>query len=81
MSVSKKKKVLIISAGLLLLAGSAVGVGAVASIDEALDTEDSEIQGCHHEQPPEGHGPHEDTDERAEPGKCLQEHPHEEPNR
>ncbi len=80
MSVRKKKKMLIISAGLLLLAGSAVGVGAVSSIDEAFDTEDSEIETCHHEGPPEGHGPHEDTDERAEPGKCLQEHPHEGPN-
>ena len=75
MAISKQSKVLIISAGLLLLAGSVVGVGAVTSI------EDSQTEECHHEEASEGHEPHEpheDSDEDGEPGKCLGPHePHE----
>lgn len=77
MAVSKQGKVLIISAGLLLLAGSVVGVGAVTSIDEPFDIEESQTEECHHEGPSDGHGPVEDSDETSEPGKCLGEHSHE----
>ncbi len=76
MAISKQSKVLIISAGLLLLAGSVVGVGAVTSIDDSFEIEDSQTEECHHEEASEGHEPHEDSDEDGEPGKCLGEHSH-----
>lgn len=78
MTTSKQGKILIISAGLLLLAGSAVGVGAVTSIDDPFDIEDSQTEECHHEASPDRHGSHEHSDEDGDPGKCLSKHSDEE---